>query len=122
MSEEPSATDGNDTPKVYSLFTGKPVDGEALLDPAFDLPEPDELELKANAMFCAIDALAERIHDEIGPKDFSESTQVFLLMRKPGTNQGLVYSSVDLRGPDLIGALGTVKLLVFNNYFEYEIE
>jgi hypothetical protein len=120
MSEENTPDPVTPAAQVFSLFTGKPVEGPLAME---DIGDPEiDLETKVATVFDNIDAIAERIYKEIGPVEFSESTQIFLMLRKPGQNAGQVYTTYDLRGPELIGALETAKMLVFKNYFEFEVE
>ena len=54
---------------------------------------------------------------EVGEDEFSEHTQLFLMIKKPGANTGLLWTTYAFRGVELIGALESAKLIAAERYF-----
>lgn len=100
--------------KVFHFKTGKPVDQETIVT-------VDDKVLNVHERMVAMDehlnGMVERIVDEIGEEDFSEHTQLFLMIKKPGANEGLLWTTYSFRGTELIGALESAKLIAADRYF-----
>lgn len=62
-----------------------------------------------------------RIRESTNEQDHNRFDQCFLLFRIK-ENGGWVYTTYNLRGPELVGALECSKMLAFDNYFHSENE
>ena len=62
-----------------------------------------------------------RIRESTNESDHDRFDQCFLLFRIKETG-GWVYTTYDLKGPELVGALECSKMLAFENYFHTEEE
>lgn len=114
--------DSNDTietsesTKVYSFKTGKPVDPETV-DSTYLGDEILSVQERMINMDEHLNGMVDRIIEEVGEDEFSQHTQLFLMIKKPGANNGLLWTTYNLRGIDLVGALEAAKLIAAERYF-----
>ena len=108
-SESPAKPDN-----VFSLRTGKPVSD--ITEHAQEEPNLSVHERMIN-MDDHLNGMVDRIIEEVGEDEFSQHTQLFLMIKKPGANTGLLWTTYAFRGVELIGALESAKLIAAERYF-----
>jgi len=109
-----SETPATEHANVFSLRTGKPV--ADITEHTQEEPNLSVHERMIN-MDDHLNGMVERIIDEVGEDEFSEHTQLFLMIKKPGANTGLLWTTYAFRGVELIGALESAKLIAAERYF-----
>lgn len=116
----------SESTKVYSFKTGKAIDPETvdstyLGDDSTEGARISDAILSVQERMINMDehlnGMVDRIIEEVGEDEFSQHTQLFLMIKKPGSNNGLLWTTYNLRGIDLVGALEAAKLIAAERYF-----
>ena len=117
MNNNDDTIETSESTKVYSFKTGKAIDPETVEDGPYLTNEILSVQERMINMDDHLNGMVERIIEEVGEDEFSEHTQLFLMIKKPGSNNGLLWTTYAFRGIDLIGALESAKLIAAERYF-----